>query len=50
MKYIIEHVTNVIGSFWVIYEDNKEEFIQREIFYSCDREKAFRVLHELREE
>ena len=49
MKYIIEHVINIFGSFWVIYEDN-DEFIQREVFSSHDRDEAFRVLKELREE
>ena len=50
MKYIIEHVINIFGSFWVIYEDNEEEFIQREVFSSRDSDEAFRVLRELREE
>ena len=49
MKYTLEHVVNIFGSFWVIYEDN-DEYIQREVFSSRDINEARKVLKELREE
>lgn len=49
MKYTLEHVQNVFGSFWVIYEDS-DSYIQREVFYSRDISEALKVLRELRGE
>jgi len=47
MKYTLEHVQNIFGSFWVIYEDS-DKYIQREVFYSRDISEALKVLRELR--
>ena len=49
MKYTLEHVANVLGSFWVIYEDT-DEFIQCAVFSSHDINEALRVFKELRGE
>lgn len=49
MKYVLEHVVNVFGSFWVIYEDS-DDYIQREVFSSRDIGEALKVLKELRGE
>lgn len=49
MKYTLEHVQNVLGSFWVIYEDS-DEYIQWEVFYSRDISEVLKVLRELRGE
>lgn len=49
MKYTLEHIQNIFGSFWVIYEDS-DEYIQREVFYSRDISEALKVLRELRGE
>lgn len=47
--YVLEHVNNCFGSFWVIYDDS-DDFIQREVFSSRDFNEARRVLQELRGE
>lgn len=49
MKYTLEHVINVLGSFWVIYEDT-DDYIQREVFSSRDIREALKALKELRGE
>lgn len=48
MKYTMEHVVNVFGSFWVIYED--DGVFEREYFYSRDIKETLKVLRELRGE
>lgn len=48
MKYTMEHVQNVFGSFWVIYE-NTDGF-EREVFSSRDITKTLKALKELRGE
>lgn len=48
MKYSLEHVVNVLGSFWVIYED--DGVFEREVFHSRDITEAREVLRELRNE
>lgn len=49
MKYTLEHVVNLFGSFWVIYDDT-DDYIQREVFSSHDITEALKVLRELRDE
>lgn len=49
MKYTLEHVTNILGSFWVIYEDT-DDYIQRAVFSSHDIREALKALKELRGE
>ena len=46
--YTLEHVSNLFGSFWVIYEC--DEYTEREVFYTLDFEYAKKVLKELRGE
>lgn len=48
MKYTMEHVQNIFGSFWVIYE--VDDCFEREVFFSHDITKALEVLKELRGE
>lgn len=48
MKYTMEHVQNVFGSFWVIYEE--DDSFEKEVFFSHDIEKTLKVLKELRGE
>lgn len=48
MKYTMEHVQNVSGSFWVIYEE--DDGFEKEIFFSHDITKTLQVLKELRNE
>ena len=48
MKYTLEHVSNIFGSFWVIYED--DGVFEREVFSSHDINEARKVLAELRSE
>lgn len=48
MKYTMEHVQNLFGSFWVIYEE--DDYFKREVFFSLDITKALEVLKELRDE
>lgn len=46
MKYTMEHVQNIFGSFWVIYED--ADGFEREVFSSSDITKTLKALKELR--
>jgi len=48
MKYTMEHVQNVFGSFWVIYEE--DDSFEKEVFFSHDIAKTLKVLKELRGE
>ena len=48
MKYTMEHVQNIFGSFWVIYEE--DDYFEREVFSSHDITKTLEVLKELRGE
>ena len=48
MKYTMEHVQNIFGSFWVIYEE--DDSFEREVFSSRDIMKTLEVLKELRGE
>lgn len=45
MKYTMEHVQNIFGSFWAIYEEN--DCFEREVFSSRDIMKTLEVLKEL---
>ena len=49
MKYTLEHITNVLGSFWVIYKDT-DDYIQCAVFSSRDINEALKALKELRGE
>lgn len=49
MKYTLEHVNNIFGSFWVIYEDSGD-YVEREVYSSHDINEALKVLKELRGE
>lgn len=48
MKYHLEHVVNIFGSFWVLYED--DGVCEREYYFSRDLDKALKVLHDLCDE
>lgn len=48
MKYTMEHVQNIFGSFWVIYEE--DDGFERIVFSSHDITKTLEVLRELRGE
>ena len=49
MKYTLEHVHTIMGSFWVIYEDS-DAYNQLPVFYTHDITEALKVLKELRGE
>jgi hypothetical protein len=45
MKYTLEHVVNLFGSFWVIYDSNDNE-----VFFSHNIDETLKVFQELRDE
>lgn len=49
MKYTLEHITGIFGSFWVIYKDNND-YVQTPCFSSRDAGEAIKMLRELRGE
>lgn len=48
MKYTMEHVQNLFGSFWVIYEEDNS--FEKIAFFSHDITETLKVLKELRNE